>query len=1029
MPKFATYTQARLKGTLREIFRAVYTPVGSLNITAWHTKEPVPFTKRQSGRKMTLKPGDKWGDLFDCAWFHFTGRVPKEAAGKKVVLLIDVNGEMCVVDEKGVPVRGLTSAGSSFDPSLGGPGKRVVQVAARGRAGQRVSVWADAGCNDLFGVLTGGGRVVCADIAVCNDEARALFYDFEVLLDLLQVLPESSARRAQVHCALDTAAKLLHDYTPAEIRAARKILARELGKRNGDASLRVSAVGHAHLDLAWLWPVRETIRKGARTFSTALELIERYPNYVFGASQPQLFLWMKTHYPALYRKIRRAVKDGRIEVQGAAWVEADANVTGGESWVRQLLHGTRFFRDEFGVEVRYLWLPDVFGYNAAMPQILKKSGIDYFMTQKLSWSLINSFPHQSFHWQGIDGTTVLTHMLPEENYNSPALPTAVAKLERNYKDKDVSDRSLMLFGIGDGGGGPGAEHLERLERIRDLAGIPPVRQEQAAAFFDDWAKDAVRFPTWVGELYLERHQGTFTTQARNKWYNRRMEQALREMEWAAVLAGILHGSAYPAKQLDAIWKETLLYQFHDILPGSSIKRVYDESLARYQQMLTEVNDATAAYDQRLARLVDTTGMHKPVVVRNSLSWERTDWVRVGRKWLRVAVPPMGYATTDAAAATEIPELTAKPDCLENDLLRVRFNRDGSIASIYDKHARREVIAKGESGNRLALYQDNGDAWDFPMDYADRTPRHPELVSSEARLDGPRAIVKQTYRIGYSEIVQEVILTAGSRRLDFATRILHWRESGTMLRTSFPVAIHAESAAFEIQFGHVRRPTHRNTTWDLARDEVPAHKWADLSQRDYGVALLNDSKYGHKIKGNVIDLNLLRSAVYPRPTTTAVPAPGEPDHNYTDQCDHQFTYSLYPHEGDHVAGGVARAAYELNIPLRAVAAEPGPGALPPAASFLQIDAPNVIIEAVKKAEDSDAAIIRMYEAHGASARATLRFGFPVETVEEVNLMEQGPRALRMGRGGVKLEFGPFEIKTLRVSRLASATAPGRVRRMR
>ena len=1015
MPGFSAYTQARLKQTLKDIHDRIYTPVSSLDITAWHTKEPVNFAQRQSGRKMALKPGDKWGDLFDCAWFHFTGRVPKEAAGKKVVLLIDVNGELCVVDDKGVPIRGLTSAGSSFDLSLGEPGKRVVQLAARARAGQRVSVWADAGCNDLFGVLRGDGRVIYADIAACDDDMRALFYDFEMLLNLIDALPEQSARRAQVHYAVDAAAKALQNYSPGEVREARKLLAGELNKRGGDPSLTISAVGHAHLDLGWLWPIRETLRKGARTFSTALELIGRYPDYVFGASQPQLFLWMKQHYPELYRKIKRAVKAGRIEAQGAAWVEADANVTSGESWVRQLLHGSRFFRDEFGVTPDYLWLPDVFGYNAALPQILKKSGVNYFMTQKLSWSLINSFPHQSFRWQGIDGTSILTHMLPEENYNSPALPSAIRRIENNYKDKDVSDCSLMLYGIGDGGGGPGAEHLERLSRVRDLAGLARVRQEPAAAFFKDWRKDADRFPKWVGELYLERHQGTFTTQGRNKWYNRRIEQALRELEWAAVLAGALHGAAYPAARLDAIWKEVLLYQFHDILPGSSIKRVYDESIERYNHMLSELADETAALDGRLAGAVDTAAMAKPAIVRNSLSWERSGWLRIGRKWLYATVPAMGYAAVDTADAVEIPALDAEPDRLENDLLRVRLGSDGSIVSIYDKQARREVLAGGGRGNRLALYEDRGDAWDFPMDYAERAPRHPELVSAEARVDGPRAVLRQTWRIGHSEIVQELVLTAGSKRLDFATQILHWRESNTMLRTSFPVAVHAENATFEIQFGSIRRPTHRNTTWDLARDEVPAQKWADLSQRDYGAALLNDSKYGHKVKGNVLDLNLLRSAPYPRPTTTKVAAPGEPDDNFTDQCDHQFVYSLYPHEGDHVAGGVAREAYELNVPLRAVAAEPAAGKLPASASFLQLDTPGVIIEAVKKAEDSNAVIVRMYESDGAAHQATLSFGFPVASVEEVNLMEQEPRTIRLARDRVKLEFAPFEIKTLRLSR--------------
>lgn len=1016
MPNFKPYTKQHLDYALHQIEEAIYTVVGPLTIRAWWSQEPLPFAQRQSGVERQLAVGDPWGTLFDCAWFHFSGTVPPEAAGQHVVLLLDVNGELCIVDDQGVPARGLTNVASEFDYRLGRPGKRVWEVTPRAQGDEAISIWADAGHNDLFGRVQGDGRIVEAAIAICHDTVRTLYYDFEVLLDFLQVLPEASPRYQQILTGLNDAIHLLYQGIQVHADEARASLAPLLAKRGGDPSLRISAVGHAHMDLAWLWPLRETIRKGARTFATVLVMLERYPDYIFAASQPQLYQWMKEHYPELYAKIKAQVQAGRIEAQGAMWVEPDVNVTGGEALVRQILEGKRFFCQEFGVDVNYGWLPDVFGYNAALPQLLKLAGLDYFSTQKLSWSLINVFPHHSFHWQGIDGTTILVHMLPEETYNSPAAPRSVYKIEENYKDKGISEHALLVFGIGDGGGGPGEEHLERLARIKNLAGLSPVTQAPTAAFFPQWAKDAARFPTWVGELYLERHQGTLTTQARNKWYNRKLEWGLREWEWTALLTNRLTGAAYPSERLQAIWREMLLYQFHDILPGSSIKRVYDESVSRYQALLHEVTARSNEAKAVLAGRIDTASMTSPVVVFNSLSWARSEWLQVAQGWVHVTAPALGYTTVDAhnAVTTPNPGLAASEQSMENDRLRVTFATDGSIASLYDKQASREVIPADQAANRLAVYTDLGDAWDFPMDYAEQTPRFMALMKTIVRVEGPHATVEQHYALGHSTLVQTIVLTAGSPRLDFHSR-LQWRERQTMLRTSFPVAVHAEEATYEIQFGHVRRPTHRNTTWDLARDEVVGHKWVDLSQRDYGVALLNDSKYGHKIKGNVIDLNLLRSVPHPGPrlVTDAEVAPGEPHPVYTDQCDHLFTYALYPHPGDHVDGEVVQAAYALNSPLIVVPVTSSAGAAAKERSFLQVDAPNVIVEAMKKAEDDDSLILRLYEASHQHTQTHLRFGFAVRGVMETNLLEEAATPLVFDGTTVALTFRPFEIKTIKV----------------
>ncbi len=536
MARFDEQTLEQLKTALDGIERAVYTPVATLEAKAWITPEPVPFAERNAGRETSVAIGQSWGALWDCAWFRFMGAVPEAAAGHRVVLLIDLSGEGCVVDGLGSPVLGLTTVSSDFDYSLGRPGKRVVPFLDAAQGGEPVDLWVEAGCNDLFGKYPDSGTLKEAHIAVCNEEMRALSYDFSVLHELMTLLPRESARHQRILAALARAERELCSYSEQEAAVARGHLAPELAKRGGTPSLTVSATGHAHIDLAWLWPLRETIRKGGRTFATALALLERYPEYVFGASQPQLYQWVKDYYPSLYARVGEQIASGRWEVQGAMWVEPDTNISGGEALVRQLLYGRRFFLEEFGRVPRTCWLPDVFGYSGALPQILKRSGVDYFMTIKISWNVVNAFPHHTFYWEGIDGSKVLCHMPPEGTYNSSAAPRALMATERGFADKQLSEHALLLFGIGDGGGGPGEEHLERLARERDLAGLSPVSQEPAEQFFDRIAKETDDYATWVGELYFERHQGTYTTQARNKRANRKLELSLRELEL------IRHGS-------------------------------------------------------------------------------------------------------------------------------------------------------------------------------------------------------------------------------------------------------------------------------------------------------------------------------------------------------------------------------------------------------------------------------------------------------------------------------------------------------
>ncbi|UVI27583.1 alpha-mannosidase [Paenibacillus spongiae] len=1020
---YETVRPGQLKNLLRKLDEQIYKPLVDLKVTAWVTKEPVAYEDRMSGQKIELASGDRWGNLWDCAWFHFAGKVPATAKGAKVVLLIDVNGEVCLVDDEGTPAQGLTNINSEFDYELGLPGKRVVHISASSSGDETIDLWGDAGCNDLFGRYR-SGTLKEAVIAVCREEVRQLYYDVEVLLETAERLPDGSARKERILKVLYDVSLHLTEISDERVAAARRMLGEQLAKQGGDPVLTVSAIGHAHIDLAWLWPIRETIRKGARTFSTALRMMERYPDYVFGASQPQLYDWMKKHYPKLYDQVKERVKEGRWEPQGAMWVESDTNVPGGEALVRQVLYGKRYFQQEFGMEMKSLWMPDVFGYTASLPQILKKSGVDYMMTQKLSWSVYNKFPHHTFMWEGIDGSKVLTHMPPEDTYNSPAAPRSIAKAEAEYLDKNVSDHCLMLFGIGDGGGGPGEEHLERLDREKNLLGLSPVVQEPSAAFFDKLSEGADRYQSWRGELYLEKHQGTLTSQGRSKRYNRKLEKALRELEFASILAGVFaagrdgKGVSYPAVELEEIWKEVLLYQFHDILPGSSIKRVYDESLERYGILEMQVEALISNMYGSLAEQLAVTGREEESqAVFNSLSWERDEWLKADGKWMRVRVPSMGYAVAsghalsdhEAAAAVETAEeastfnglrSSAADRSMENDLLSVVFAEDGSIVSVFDKEHQREVIESGGSANALRIYHDEGDAWDFRQDYRQTGGMKLDLVETSEFADGPTAGLIHRYQFGNSTLTQKVALTHGSRRIDFVTTV-DWKESDKMLRTSFPVDVRSETVSCEIQFGYLQRPTHRNTMWDYAKDEICAHHWMDLSDAEYGVALLNDSKYGHRAENNVLDLNLLRSPNYPDPEA--------------DRAEHTFTYALYPHKGNHVQAEIYKRGYELNVPLRTVPIKPSDGtaALPALQSCLQISHPNVMVEAVKQAEDGDDVIIRLYETAGAHAKTRLHTGFDLNEAWLTDLMEETIGPLAHSDGSVELSFTPFEIQTVRL----------------
>jgi alpha-mannosidase len=1024
-----------LDKTLARIHNSIYKSVADLKAEAWVSKEPVSYADRKTGKHKRVRKGQSWAKLFDCAWFNFKAEVPTSAVGSEIVLMIDLNGEGCVYDDKGLPKQGITNRAMTFEmPFSDSPAKRIVPWLKKAKGGEKIDVWVDAACNNLFGEYVNDGKMEEACVAVAREDVRQLYFDYEVLLDLLKNIDKDSARYARVYEGLCEVFRTIGKFEAENVQECREILS-PLFKVKGAANVKFSAVGHSHLDLAWLWPIRETIRKATRTFSTTLMLMDEYDEYVFGASQAQLYQWVKDNQPSIYKRIKRAVEQGRWELQGGMWVEADTNIPSGESLVRQFLYGKRFFRKEFGKDIDHLWLPDVFGYSGSLPQIMAKSGIKYFMTQKMSWNLVNSFPHHSFIWEGIDGSKILSHMLPEETYNSPVKPSSLRFAEKNFKEKGVSENAMILFGIGDGGGGPWFDHLERLRRVKNIDPLGSVEQRPAEKFFKRLEKDRGKFRTWRGELYLERHQGTLTSQAKAKWYNRKLENMLREVEMMGAIAAVVNGKTsggkgsrksakvrgvyeYPQARLDDIWREVLLYQFHDILPGSSIKRVYDEEYQRYGEIYGEVEGMIEDVRAKLAGKAKASGGGRgskgkgvksgrgkeTTLLFNSLGWRRKQWLKVGRKWREVSVPGSGYRILyDGDAATDVEvdgrtgSLRASKRKLENENLAVRFEADGSIGSIYDKRSGREVLRDGEAGNELRVYDDKGDAWDFPMDYRISKAERFKLVSSKAFVDGPRAVLRQEYKFNKSSLRQDIILEAGEAMVRFESE-LDWRESEMMLRTSFPLAVNSELARCEIQYGHISRPTTGNTSWDWSKMEVCAHKWADISQADYGVALLNDCKYGYCVLGNSLDLNLARSPHFPCPKT--------------DVGKHRFSYAIYPHNCGFNESDVIEKGYEFNVPVGVLTVDGGVS-LPVERSYIKVDSDSVILEAVKKAERSGNIVLRFYESRQVDGTARVEFDFDIKRAWVTDLMEEGRKAVKVRDNGVDLRLKPFEIQTIEV----------------
>ena len=1038
---------------IREI--GAYAVIAEESIPAWTVRKgyyAAPGDYRDQGEPFELPLGGHWvcGDC-DTFWFSADVTVPASFRGRRTFLSLDLGGEGLVrIDGQ------IVSAVTSYKRDDGEINRRRVLVTPCAQGGEKIHVEVECGLNymEFIGERAQGATrteytIRESRLIALDDEVEKYYFDALMAYDAMVELScdYDRLRRGNVKLPREIESYMtrnardpwMHDRVrealqyslslvdidfdrEAVIRslpAASKALKDALAAIDYTPRGKIVFTGNSHIDTAWLWPIRETVRKAAKTFSNALSLMDQYPAHVFAHSQPWQYAQVKKYYPELFEKVKKRVKEGRWELVGNAWVEADANIPSGEALVRQLLYGREFFMKEFGTCSDVYWMPDVFGYSWALPQIIKRSGMKYFFTSKLINNDINRFPLTLFRWQGVDGTRIPAY-LQRMTYNGDISPYFAQFDWQAFDQKDLTDTVLQTYGYGDGGGGPTYQMLERAQRMEHFPGLPDTHIGRTEDFYG--AVPEEKLPVWNDEMYYEFHRGTYTSQAFVKKSNRKGELGLRQAEMAASLAEALYGQAYPMAQLTEAWQTLLLNQFHDIIPGSSIHMVYEDCKRDYAHMFELINAAQKKALEAVSARVSTDG--ESVILYNFLSWPRGGQTRVAlpkKAYLRdlpstlaecdggyallfdaPEVPAMGYK---ALALSDRPfegekALAADKTHLENEYLRVTLDENGVITSILDKENGREVLSG--KGNVMTIFEDKPageSAWNIDIEYKNKSwtldkADNVALVEASA----VRAAVKVVRSFNKSVITQEIALYPGSRRIDFITHV-SWQETEKMLKTAFEADILSPRATYEIAYGAIDRPTHRNTSWDQAKFEVAAHKWADLGEGGYGVALLNDCKYGYDIQDNVMRLTLLRSPVYPDPVA--------------DKGEHDFTYALYPHARDWREGQVVREAYALNVPLCGVVTGAHRGPLPASQGFVTVTGEGVVLEALKRSQDGEGYILRVYEARGGRTKAQIRLGLNIGEAWETNLMEQKERRLDAKANGFDFAIKPFEIKTFLV----------------
>lgn len=848
---------------------------------------------------------------------------------------------------------------------------------------------------------------IIAEVQAVDEATEQLYYDMRALLDTAAMLPQESDIYIRILDVLNEAADRLDFAEPhspsydAGVSAARQVLREYFARKKCVPAAVVRCVGHTHIDVAWLWTVEQSREKAQRSFATALRLMDEYPEYVFMSSQPVLYEFVRQYAPDVYARICKRVKEGRWEPEGGMWLEADCNLPSGESLVRQLYYGKKFFRDEFGRDSEIVWLPDAFGYPASLPQIFVKSGMRWFVTSKISWSDTNRMPHDVFYWQGIDGTCIPCYFLTAQDkrrgelprnittYNAMAEPKQIAGAWERFQDKSISDEVLLTYGYGDGGGGPTAEHLECLRRTSaGIDGCPVTENGGVRTFFDclePKLKD--RAAVWRGELYLEFHRGTFTAMAKNKRLNRKFEYRLTNAEWMSVVLR----RPYDGAIWESLWKKLLLNQFHDILPGSGIGEIYEESDRLYAVLEDELSLLEKELADEITAGVNSDGGY---LVLNPNGHAMTGVVETEKgTYLVHDVPAKGWTVVSPGQLQGDTSVSVGEHILENALLRVTFDDGYCLASVIDKRNGQELLT--DAGNVLQVFDQHLEyefnAWEI-KNYYDRVKTEIRSFESAEPFDeGAVKGMRIVRRYRTSTIEQRIFLTEGSAVLTFDTR-LDWNDAEIMLKADFPVGVNAEYAECDIQFGTVKRPVYRNTSWDAAKFEVCAHKFADLSQGDYGVALMNDCKYGYDFTAGHLRLTLLRTPVDPNPAA--------------DIGRHEFRYALYPHPQAFCDSDVVRKSCEFNNPLIVQPIGRHKGALPATFSLISVDVDNVIVDAVKPC--ADGFIVRMYETMNKRASVHIRTGVSAKRIAVCDLMENELYPLETPC----VNIAPYEIVSLK-----------------
>lgn len=961
------------------------------------TDDFVPFT-----RDMT------WGLERDAhAWFHFTVDA-SEQRGEEVTVRIwtGIDGWDAVNPQFIAYVDGSIKQGLDTN-------HRTITLAGKDK--YDIMIYAYSGMDANRSPLK-----FLADVIVENKDVKKFYYDVNVPFEALDFLHENTYEYQNIAAILEKAVntvnmlKLPSPEFYESIKRADALLQKEFyGSFCHNQDVKTICIGHTHIDIAWLWTIDQTREKAQRSFGTVIELMKKYPEFKFMSSQAVLYKMVKEECPELYDQIRAMIKAGRWEVEGAMWVEADCNLSSGESLVRQVQYGKNFFRDEFGVESRVLWLPDVFGYAAALPQILKKSGVDWFVTSKIGWNDTNTLPYDTFEWKGIDGTSINTQFITcqQEKKGREAtreclyLPSTnfsfVDGSWNRYQQKALNNEALLTFGFGDGGGGPTDEMLEMLRRTSK--GVPGLAQSQigtATEFLTRLEKKIAKsphlLPSWQGELYLEFHRGTYTSLAKNKKNNRDCEFLILDTEALCTMLDKLNVAKFPKKELHEAWEVILTNQFHDIIPGSSITEVYEKSDKEYAQ----IRELTGNYRDKAFNYIASNVGKSGYVVFNPHSFKNSSTVKIdGRSVYVKDIPPKGYKVIEPCAPVNT--VTVKDRTVFTRFFTVKFDKNYNIVSIYDKKNHREVIKKNAQANRFIVFEDyphKYDAWELQRSSNDKEYSVSEPYDIKIVNDGARTGVHFKKNHMESTIEQTVWFYEDMPRIDFETDV-DWHQTQQLLKVSFPVDINTDKATYEIQFGTIERPTHTNTSWDYAKFEVCAHKYADLSEGNYGVSILNNCKYGHDIHNGDMRLTLIKSGWNPGNMG-----------DYNDQGKHSFTYSIYPHAGNLALCDTVKHAYDLNLPMTAYKTD-GKGTLADEYSLVSVSSDNVIIETVKEAEYGDETVIRLYETKNTHTRATVKLGFDINEAYIGNLSEKKLKSLKIKNNSITIDVKPFEIVTL------------------